>query len=158
MESEVLAVVRASPVRRGMGVSMLTFLGALLLYVALATPPALIGQVFLIATGLFALWMANRMRLATQSRIELTAEELRDSAGERIAAVADIDGIDRGFLAFKPSNGFMIHTSANTGARTWRPGLWWRVGRRIGIGGVAPGHQTKMMADVLAAMLAERET
>ena len=42
------------------------------------------------------------------------------------------------------------------GPRVWRPGIWWRIGRRVGIGGVMPGHQTKAMAEILAALQAER--
>jgi len=70
--------------------------------------------------------------------------------------VADIERVDRGVFAFKPSNGFLVRTREPS-ARAWRPGLWWRFGRRIGVGGVTSANQTKAMSEILAAMLAERD-
>ena len=107
-----------------------------------------------VAAGAF--WCADAMRRGTASAVELTDNELRDADGTLIAAIADIESIDRGFFAFKPSNGFLIKTKTSN-LRVWRPGLWWRVGRRIGIGGMTPGHQTKFMSEILAAMMAERD-
>ncbi|AVO39554.1 hypothetical protein [Pukyongiella litopenaei] len=152
----VLAEVGVSAPRRWLGVAMLTVIGGLVIYVALATPPAPGWQAFLIATGLAALWVAERMRRATGSRIELTMTELRETGGETIALVAEIEAVDRGFFALKPSNGFLLRTR-QPGSRRWRPGLWWRMGRRVGVGGVTPARQTKMMSEMLAAMLAERD-
>lgn len=152
---EVLATVQASAGRRLLGIGSLWILGALVVYVALAEPPAFIWQVFLLGLGASAFWIAERMRRATLLRIELTRDVLRDSSGSLLAPVAEIESVDRGVFAFKPSNGFLIRTT-NPGARTWRPGLWWRLGRRIGVGGMTPGSQTKYMADILSAMIAER--
>lgn len=97
------------------------------------------------------------MRRVTEHAIELTATELRDSSGECIVMVADIDTLDRGFFAFKPSNGFLIR-SRTPGSRVWRPGMWWRFGRRIGIGGVMPAPQTKMMSETLAMLIADQDS
>jgi hypothetical protein len=41
-------------------------------------------------------------------------------------------------------------------SRSWHPGLWWRLGQRIGIGGVTPGSQSKSMAEILSIMIAQR--
>lgn len=154
---EVLATVKASAGRRFLGLVSLSFLGLMLLYIAFARSPELIWQVFLIAVALAALWCADAMRRGTASAVELTETELRDADGTLIARVADIDSMDRGFFAFKPSNGFLIKTKTPD-VRVWRPGLWWRVGRRIGIGGMTPGHQTKFMSEILAAMMAQRDS
>ena len=156
MEDEVLAVVAASTGRRVFGIAALVALGMLLLYVGLTNPPANpVWQVFLLIAGLVAVWLAERMRRATMMSVELTATELRSSDGERIAAVSQIAALDRGMFAFKPSNGFMLKMKDAAPAR-WQPGLWWRIGRRVGIGGVTPGAQTKIMADILSAMLVQR--
>lgn len=157
MNDEILAVVEASTPRRWMGVVMLAGLGGLIIYVALATPPEPVWQVFLIVVGVLALWMAERMRRATEQRIELTETELRSSDGKVIAQVGDIEKIDRGVFALKPSNGFMLRTRA-PGARAWRPGLWWRIGRRVGVGGVTSAGQTKAMSEVLSILVAKRES
>ncbi|HBS51121.1 MAG TPA: hypothetical protein DEA05_14040 [Rhodobacteraceae bacterium] len=155
MDEEILVTVEVSAPRRWLGIAMLAGLGALVIYVALAAPPEPAWQAFLVVTGLGALWMAEKMRRATASRLELTREELRDSLRGRIVAIRDLEHMDRGFFAMKPSNGFLLR-AAGTGTRAWAPGLWWRLGRRIGVGGVTAAAQTKAMSEVLAALMAER--
>lgn len=153
---EVLAVVQASNGRRFLGLASLAMLGILLLYIAFARPPDLGWQVFLIVVGGVSLWGADAMRRATASRVELTETEIRDADGTVIALVADVISMDRGAFAFKPSNGFLLKTKTPA-SRDWRPGLWWRMGRRIGIGGMTPGNQTKFMSEILAALMAKRD-
>ena len=155
MEDEILVTVRVSAMRRWLGVGLLLGLGGLVIYVALARPPAPQWQVFLLLTGAASLWTAERMRRATAHGLELTRNELRTSDGTRIAAIDEIEALDRGVFAFKPSNGVLIRTREPRG-RAWQPGVWWRLGRRIGIGGVTAPAQTKAMSEVLAALLAER--
>ncbi|AZV79007.1 hypothetical protein EBB79_14775 [Parasedimentitalea marina] len=155
MSDEILVTVRASEVRRYMGVGMLGSVGVLVLYVALSTPPSVGWLVFLLAVGLSTIWLAARMWQATQFTIELTETELRCTDGNVIARIDDIENIDRGFFAFKPSNGFLIKTKTPA-SRIWRPGLYWRMGRRIGVGGVTPGSQSKAASEILAAMVAMR--
>jgi hypothetical protein len=155
-EHETLAVVAASPARRWAGIGMLGALGALTIYVAFSSPPELHWQVFLLAVGAGAFWGARRMHAATENHVELTEEVLREGNGRLIVRVDEIESIDRGAFAFKPSNGFLIRTTTSQ-PRRWQPGLWWSLGRRIGVGGVTPGQQTKMMSDILSAMLAKRE-
>lgn len=156
MSDEVLATVSASPPRRWLGVGMLAFMGGLLIYVALSTQPAFGWQLFLLGVGIGALLMADRLRRATSMTLELTAQELRTSGGETIVRIDNIKSLDRGMFAFKPSNGFVIRTLQGD-SRRWESGLWWRIGRRIGVGGVTPGHQTKNMAEIIAAMIAQRD-
>lgn len=155
-KNEVLATVSASKGRRVLGLTSLGLLGILLIYIAFERPPSLGWQVFLIVIGAGSLWITYAMRRATGSVVVLTPEELRDADGTIIARIEDIEGMDRGFFAFKPSNGFLLKTKAST-KTIWRPGLWWRWGRRIGIGGMTPGSQTKFMSEIIAAMMASRE-
>lgn len=154
---DVIGTISASPTRRWMGVLSLYGLGILLIYVAFMRPPTLGWQVFLIVVGILSMLVGDKMRRATEVVIELTEEELREKDGVLIARVEDIQSVDRGFFAFKPSNGFLIRTRASSGARIWRPGMWWRVGRQIGIGGVTPGNQSKFVAEILQMMLAKRD-
>jgi len=156
MDNEVLAVVRASAMRRGLGLAMLGGLGALLIYIAVFRPPAAPGwHVFMAVLGLVALWGMERMRRATAQAVELTRAGLRSSDGEVIAPLDQIESVDRGMFAFKPSNGFILRLKASAPGR-WQPGLWWRLGRRVGIGGVTPGAQAKTMADMISGLLTER--
>jgi hypothetical protein len=155
-DAPVLARLHASPVRRAVGLSMLVAIGAFLVWVAFARPPeAPVWRLFLLLAGAGALWLAERMRRATRRRLELTREVLRDSSGRVLARVDEIRSIERGAFAFKPSGGFLLKLSRAPGA-AWQPGLWWRLGRRVGVGGVTVGNEAKYMAEVIAAMLAER--
>lgn len=155
MSSEVLAVVEPTPARRLIGVGMMGGLGVLLLYVAMNSGAAIGALLFLVVVGCVSLWVSVRLWQATQDRIELTEEELRTGKGILIARVEDIASVDRGFFAFKPSNGFVLRLKTS-GSRTWQPGLWWRIGRRVGVGGVTPGVQGKGMADMLSGLVAVR--
>lgn len=155
-ETEILAVLQASQPRRVLAVAMLAALGGLLIYLALTGGfPGLAVPALLILLGAAVLFLAQRILSATAGRLELTREALRDSRGEIVARVDEVAAVERGLFAFKPSNGFLVRTDRSLGAR-WRPGLWWRAGRRIGIGGVTPGPQGKVMAELLQVMRDER--
>lgn len=154
--AKVIATARASGGRRILGVTMLSLLGLLLINVAFSTAPGLWFQLFLLVMGAGAIWLSYAIWCATQSQIELTEEELRDSDGTLIARIDDIEVIDRGFFAFKPSNGFLLRTKT-PGPNRWRPGLWWRIGRRIGVGGMTPARHSKAMSEIMAAQQAMRE-
>ncbi|VAW00991.1 hypothetical protein MNBD_ALPHA07-1210 [hydrothermal vent metagenome] len=157
MPEEVLTRIYASRPRRAFGVGVLATLGMLMIYVGLAFPAGdLMWQVFLLVFGAVMLWFASKMWRATSAVIELTETELRTSDGVVIARVDQIRSLDRGTFAFKPSNGFILRLDAKA-PRAWYPGLWWRMGRRVGVGGVTSAAQTKAMAEIIAAMNAERQ-
>ena len=154
---EILAVLEATALRRLIAVAIIAALGLILLWVALAQPPVHLGwRLFLLVFGGVALWGAERLRQATRARLELTRTELRDSTGTTLARLEDIASLDRGVFAFKPSNGFILRLKAPQ-SREWRPGLWWRTGRRVGVGGVTPGSQARFMAETIQGLLAARE-
>jgi len=154
--NEVLATARASTGRRFLGLASLGVLGFVLIYIAVAEHPALHWRIFLLLLGVGVLWLTDRMRRATATQIELTLTGLRDSDGTLIALIEEIEVMDRGFFAFKPSNGFLLRTRSGA-PNVWRPGLWWRVGRRIGVGGMTAAHQTKQMSEIIAIIMAKRD-
>lgn len=153
---EVLARVTASGGRRVIGIGMLVLLAFMVIYVAIASPPSLGWQIFLIAVGIGALMVARANYHATRSTLELTRHALRDDQGTLVAELNDIRSIDRGAFAFKPSNGFILRLHRPY-ARAWHPGLWWRVSRRVGVGGMTPLRETKYMAEMIAMLIAERD-
>lgn len=155
-DEEVLATVAAGGGRRVLGLGMLAFLGVLLIYIAFSASPSFGFRIFLLATGTSALVLAEGMRRATGQVLELTRAELRDTAGNVLARIEDVTAINRGPFDFKPSNGFLLVTKTPQ-SRVWRPGLWWRFGRRIGVGGMTQRRETKFMSEMIAVMLAERD-
>ncbi len=156
MSSEVLTSISASTPRRILGVGILASFGALILYMAGQGTPSLGWGAFMVALGLGAIWLSTRMWQATKARIDLTDAGLISSDGTMIVALDEIVGVERGVLATKPSNGFVLRTKT-AGPRQWQPGLWWRLGRRVGIGGVTPGGQSKTMSELIAVILADRD-
>ena len=155
-ENGVYATVTASPARRLFAYGILFSLGALVLFTTWSQPPGLVWMVFMLIFGVGALWLAERLRRATMLVIELTETEVRDSSGVVLARMDDIKGVDRGVFAFKPSNGFTLVMKTKK-PRSWAPGLWWRLGRRVGVGGVTSAGQSKFMAEQIAFRLAGRD-
>jgi len=158
MQEEVLISAHSSAPRRVLGVSVIGVLGFLLMYLAIMRPPSDFRlQVFLIVVGFCALWLAVRMWRASQAQLELTQTVLRTSDGRVIAAMDNIASLDRSTFAFKPSNGFLLRLNKK-GSKVWEPGVWWRLGRRVGVGGITSAPQTKAMSEIISAIIAERET
>lgn len=154
-ENGVYARVQASPLRRVLAVGVLYGLGALVLYLTLARPPAPFWLILMLGFGALALWLGERLRRATEGGLELTDEALRDTGGQVVALIADVRAVERGALAFKPSNGFTLVLKTRQ-PRAWAPGLWWRIGNRVGVGGVTSAGQAKFMAEQIAFRLSER--
>lgn len=155
--TEVLARARASTARRVIGLGALAGLGVMLLHAAFTGPLDAGWKLALSAVGAGFILLAEVMRRGTASAIELTETVLRDADGTILASLDEITGIDQGIWAIKPSNGFVLRLRQGR-PRGWRPGLWWRIGRRVGVGGMTPAHETKRLAEILTALLAERQT
>jgi hypothetical protein len=153
---EIIATLAPSPIRRWAAVGFTAALGTTCLALALFRPPGdLMWIGVLAALGAGSLWLSRRLSLATRTRIELTAEGLRDGTGQVVAPIERIVAVERGAFALKPSNGFAVRLSGPASA-AWQPGLWWRVGRRVGVGGVTPSAAGRLMADALATLLQGR--
>ncbi|WP_299936624.1 hypothetical protein [uncultured Pelagimonas sp.] len=149
MSDTELARIKASASRRVIGAGAMIGLGALMLYLAFAAPPENpLWLIFLIGCGLFALWVSQMLWQATSREIILTEDELIDSEGDVLARIDQIAKVDRGAFAMKPSNGFIIFLKEPM-PRAWHPGLWWRLGKRVAIGGVTSGAETKPVADII---------
>ncbi|MGR3504022.1 hypothetical protein [Pseudaestuariivita sp.] len=156
-QTEILTTLSASGPRRVFGVTVFAVLGLVLLWIVFRTPPASLGlMVVLLVLGIASLFGAMRMWSATERSLHLTERGLELDTGEMIAPWDDIAKVERGMLAFKPSNGFLVTRKAKA-PRAWAPGLYWQMGRRIGVGGVTTAAQGKLMADIIAMRLAEGE-
>ncbi|MEL6169285.1 MAG: hypothetical protein AAFR35_11375 [Pseudomonadota bacterium] len=155
MERSVITLT-PHPARRWFGIAVLGALAVLLLYLALIGD-GVVGRMALALAGAGSAWAAVRLHAATSVSLVLTQDALTDTEGTTLCRIEDIRKVDRGGLAFKPSNGFLLHVR-NPGPRRWLPGLWWRVGRFIGVGGVTPAGATRFMAEMIAEEVARRET
>ncbi len=149
----VLITASASPGRRTITSLVLTALGALLIIVASNGAMPAGWQIIYVAFGLGAVYGSYRLWHATGDELELTRTEFRTSSGRRLASVDNIRVVERGAFAFKPSNGFLVRLKEPEDPNGWAPGLWWRVGTRIGVGGVVSAGQAKAMAEIMTALI-----
>ncbi|SFJ99999.1 hypothetical protein SAMN05444421_10162 [Celeribacter marinus] len=146
-------ILYPSPIRRWFSTAMMLCLGALLVYVALTTGTmVLFWKLVLAVFGFASLFSAMRVWNATATHLVLTQDALEEAEGRVLCRIDDIEKVERGAFALKPSNGFVVVLKSKT-QLTWAPGLWWRFGRRVGVGGVTPAGETKAMADILASRL-----
>ncbi|MEO1610627.1 MAG: hypothetical protein AAFR90_15140 [Pseudomonadota bacterium] len=143
------ATVQVSQARRFLAYGMQFLLGALLIYTTLSFPPAVPWMLFMLGFGVFMLWQAERLRRATSMMIFLTANDVRDSSGAVLATISEVESVERSAFALKPSHGFTM-VLKDKKPRAWAPGLWWRIGRRVGVGGVTNSGQAKFMAEQIA--------
>jgi hypothetical protein len=154
--TEPSLVLMASPGRRAIGVGSVGVLGGMMLWLALSQGPSPLWQAAMAAMGAGALWLAWRMWQATAAWLVLTPDALESSDGRVLARMEDLEAVARGAFAFKPSNGFTLTLRAG-GPFVWEPGLWWRIGRRVGVGGVTPGTPARYMAELMQQRIARRE-
>lgn len=154
-EDGVLAVAGASAGRRMLACGVLYVLGALIIYLVLVEPPQFALVILMLLLGGTILFLAERLRRATRIELILRADGLTTSNGQVLARMEDIVSIDRGAFAFKPSNGFTIKMKTKQ-PRSWAPGLWWRFGRFLGVGGAVSAGQAKFMAEQIALAIARR--
>ncbi|MCR8723680.1 hypothetical protein [Frigidibacter sp. ROC022] len=105
---------------------------------------AMLGGGFL----LLGLWRA------TAGAVLLRASGRLETSGGRVLALPDeIASVETGAFAVRPSNGFMLRLRSTRRGPGWAPGLWWRLGRRLGVGGLADAAEVKAMASALKARL-----
>jgi hypothetical protein len=155
-EPIILARVGAAPVRRLFTIFALYALAGIVVYRGVSAPISLLGMVWLVLCCAVLFWAAQAVRRASARVIILTPDDLRDTSGVVLAQIADIEKMHRGALALKPSNGFTLQMrEAQTAA--WAPGLWWRFGRMVGVGGLPDKAATRFMAEALATLLAQRD-
>ena len=151
-----LARLEVSTFRRFTGVSVQVIMAVFLLFtVAMFPSPFASWSLFLTAFGFALLWFAWRFWNATSTYLVLTGDGLFDSAGRHFCALNEIDKVDRGFFAFRPSGGFTLKLKVPA-KRGWAPGLWWAFGKSIGIGGATSRQAGKQMADIISVMMSER--
>lgn len=153
---EVLERITPSAARRTIATGSLGLLGLLLLWLALTTPPVDIGFLLLqLGIGAGSLWLSWRLWQASGVVLELTREELREEGGRLIARIDNIDKVDRGFFAFKPAAGFRLALRERMPS-VYAPGLWWRRGRMVMVGGVTSAVQSKAVADLISIRIAQK--
>ena len=150
----VLARLRVAPMRLAIVLGLSGALGAQLVWTSWHRPLAApVWQAALFLGGVAALWLAFQLWRTRGLTLELTALELREAGGRRIALMTEMEQVIGGTFALKPAKGFAVRLAA-PGDTAWSPGFWWRQGRRIGVGGMTSSLEAHLMADTLTGLLA----
>jgi hypothetical protein len=155
-DAEILAILRPAPARRVALVVVTGLMGGMLILVGLDAPSgglALRGA-FLFG-GVGAFWAGWRVWQATAVDLVLTTQDLRQSDGRVICTLADIEKVERGLAALRPATGFALQLR-RAQSFGWVPGLWWRRGTRVGVGGMTTRASSKALAEVIEAELRDR--
>ena len=142
--------------RRWLALICLAGLAGLLLMLAIGDVPDL-WRLFFVLLSVGVLWAGNKLRISTLDGLVLTRDRLETMSGQTLAEIVNVQQVERGVFAFKPSNGFLIRLKAADGSG-WSPGLWWKTGRRIGVGGTLSGGQSRSLADMMSMLVVERDT
>ncbi len=156
MQETNIAVIRRPEVMRWAVIIALVGTGALCGLAALSQATTAIGPALvaaLLCGG--ALWLAQKVFRTDAGAVMFDGERIYDDADTVLCHLDDVVDIERGFALFKPSGGFVLVLKSEV-ARGWSPGLWWRMGRRVGIGGATSSRACKHMADAITGALATR--
>lgn len=153
---DVIVKLEPSLGRRWFGAIALGTLGFLLIWVTFSRPPdGLFLKITVPVIGALFIWQAQWNLRVTKHGLYLTKEGLFDGQNEQVCALYNMAEVDRGVFAFKPSNGFLVrlHEAEPKG---WAPGLYWRLGRRLGVGGATHPAQNRQLAQAIEVLIMER--
>ncbi len=152
------ARMAASGARRVVGTATLAALGVLIADIGLSGAFGVPSRILILAAAAGALGLAGWLWHSGAVVLEYRGGVLREAGpdGRVLAEIANIRRVDRGAFAFKPSNGFLLSLKA-AGPVAWVPGLWWRRGRQVGVGGLVPANQARLVAEMIAMDLARRD-
>ena len=153
--NDVVMELRQTPGRRWFSVLALLAVSGAAAWFVLFGPERNPGMRALLAAASagFA-FQAWRFRDEVRSSIRLTPEGLFDGGGDCIFRTDNVASVERGLLAMRPSNGFLVRLREPAGIR-WIPGTYWRVGRRVGVGGSLRPADVRALSDRLAGLVAE---
>ena len=155
--TDILAELRPSQFRFGMTLVAIAAMGAILTSTGLFNADVDIRfRVLAVLSGAGLVFLATRVIRQGRSGVQLTPEGLFEIDGRKICALNDIENVDRGFAAFRPSTGFSVRLK-NRHDLAWSLGLWWRFGKTVGVGGITPPAAGRVMANALATALKARD-
>jgi len=110
-----------------------------------------------IALALAGIYGALRFWQATATGLELTLTELREAGGRQVVMMEEVVSVERtAFGIVKPTNGFVIVTRSKS-TSTILPGIWWRFGKLIGVGGLTGQGEGKAMAELMQELIKRRQ-
>lgn len=155
--SNIILKIQPNLGRRIFSILLLCICAAVIMNIAFSdTMHSMPLKFILIGFGVAFLWQAQASFRFANAALILKHDGIYDDQDNLICDLSNIALVDRGWFSFKPSNGFLLRLHAPQ-SRKWSPGLYWCIGRRLGIGGALSPAQTKAMSDKLILLMQEKE-
>lgn len=152
----IILKLKPSRGRRIVGAVLLMLCGFFILfYTVFAAQDALFFRVAALLIGALFLWQAQWNLRVSNTTITLTKEGLYAANGDLICRVSNMVEIDDGWFSFKPSNGFLVRLYEAEDPK-WARGLYWRIGKRLGVGGAIEPAEVKALSAQLSLLIRER--
>lgn len=154
--TDVIVKIQPSFGRRIFGIAILCLAALIMLNYAFGDKAqSIVLRVFLLLFAVVFLWHAQTNLRFADAALILKRDGLFDNHGELICNLSNINRIDRGWISFKPSNGLLIRMHRPMPLK-WVPGLYWRFGKNLGVGGMVSPVLTKEMSDKLLLLMQEK--
>ena len=153
--SDVILKIKPSAGRRIFGIIILCLVAVIMMNYAFGDKAqSIVLRFILLLMAVVFLWQAQANLRFIGAALILKREGLFDDQGALICSLSNINQIDRGWISFKPSNGLLVRMHKPM-ALKWSPGLYWRFGKSLGIGGMVSPVLTKEMSDKLLLLMQE---
>ena len=136
-----------APWRRAVALVTLAPIAVLLVRQAVGLP--LVGQALCLALAALLGWAVATLWRARTNALTWDGEVLSDRFGTLRIPRASIVAVDTGAISLRPSQGFTLHLDRPI-PRGWSPGLWWSLGRTVGVGGLTERRETRALAQRIA--------
>ena len=111
----------------------------------------------LIPTIVFlVLWFRRFLKRFSKVGFLINQSGLFNLDGSIICEIGDIEKIDVSPYTFKSANGFIVILKTKTSFKSI-PGLYWRLGKRLSIGGLVSKTESKFLSQALLRFYEEKE-
>ena len=111
----------------------------------------------LIPTIVFlAFWFRSFLKRYSKVGFLINQSGLFNLDGSIICEIGDIERIDVSPYTFKSANGFIVILKTKSSFKSI-PGLYWRLGNRLSIGGLVSKNESKFLSQTLLGFYEENE-
>ena len=105
---------------------------------------------------ILAFWFKNFLKKYSKVGFLINEQGLFNLDKSPICKMHEIDRVDASPYTFKSANGFIIILKTKNSFESV-PGLYWKVGKRISIGGLVSKNESKFLSGLLLQFLEEQK-
>ena len=114
-------------------------------------------EFLLIPTIVFlAIWFRSFLQRYSKVGFLINQSGLFNLDGSIVCEIGDIERIDVSPYTFKSANGFIVILKTKSSFKSI-PGLYWRLGKRLSIGGLVSKNESKFLSHTLSGFLEKIE-